>query len=104
MSSVGANRPLLSLTTTDISVFIPAKARKSALSVHAAGERREALTRATIETLQTDNICLAGGTQWHGQRVLRLSLIYGALTDADVDRLAVAVLSAWRHVQQQANT
>jgi glutamate/tyrosine decarboxylase-like PLP-dependent enzyme len=67
-------------------------------------EEREALTRAAIETLQTDNICLAGGTQWHGRWVLRLSVIYGALTDADVDRLAVAVLSAWRHVQQQAST
>jgi glutamate/tyrosine decarboxylase-like PLP-dependent enzyme len=64
-------------------------------------EERDALTRATIETLQKDNICLAGGAQWHGQWVLRLSVIFGELTESDVDRLGAAVLSAWRHVRQQ---
>jgi glutamate/tyrosine decarboxylase-like PLP-dependent enzyme len=64
-------------------------------------ERRNALTRATIARLQADNICLAGGAEWHGAWVLRLSLISGPLTESDVDRLAVAILSAWRHVQRE---
>lgn len=64
-------------------------------------ERRDALTRATIARLQSDNICLAGGSEWRGSWVLRLSLISGPLTQSDVDRLAVAILSAWRHVQRE---
>lgn len=64
-------------------------------------ERRDALTRATIARLQLDNICLAGGAEWHGAWVLRLSLISGPLTESDIDRLAVAILSAWRHVQRE---
>ena len=63
-------------------------------------ERRNALTRATIARLQSDNICLASGAEWRGSWVLRLSLISGPLTESDVDRLAVAILSAWRHVQR----
>jgi glutamate/tyrosine decarboxylase-like PLP-dependent enzyme len=64
-------------------------------------ERRDALTRATIARLQSDNICLAGGAEWRGAWVLRLSLISGPLTESDVDRLAIAILSAWRHVQRE---
>jgi glutamate/tyrosine decarboxylase-like PLP-dependent enzyme len=66
-------------------------------------ERRNALTRATIARLQSDNICLAGGAEWRGAWVLRLSLISAPLTERDVDRLAVAILSAWRHVQREVN-
>jgi glutamate/tyrosine decarboxylase-like PLP-dependent enzyme len=65
-------------------------------------ERRNALTRATIARLQSDNICLAGGAEWHGSWVLRLSLISAPLTESDIDRLAVAILSAWRHVQRES--
>jgi glutamate/tyrosine decarboxylase-like PLP-dependent enzyme len=57
------------------------------------------LTRATITQLQVDNICLAGGADWHGEYVLRLSLISAPLTEPDVDRLAAAVLAAWRRVR-----
>jgi glutamate/tyrosine decarboxylase-like PLP-dependent enzyme len=64
-------------------------------------EQRNALTRATIARLQSDNICLAGGADWHGAWALRLSLISAPLTERDVDRLAVAILSAWRHVQRE---
>jgi glutamate/tyrosine decarboxylase-like PLP-dependent enzyme len=60
---------------------------------------REVLTRATVARLQEDNMCLAGGAQWHGQYVLRISVISGPLTEADVDRLAVAITTAWHHVQ-----
>jgi glutamate/tyrosine decarboxylase-like PLP-dependent enzyme len=57
------------------------------------------LTRATVAQLQADNICLAGGADWRSHFVLRLSLIAAALTEADVDRLAAAVATAWRQVQ-----
>jgi hypothetical protein len=53
---------------------------------------------STPEPLQADNICLAGGAQWRGHFVLRLSLIAAPLVEADVDRLAAAILAAWRRV------
>jgi glutamate/tyrosine decarboxylase-like PLP-dependent enzyme len=61
-------------------------------------EERNELTRATVAQLQADNICLAGGAQWRGHFVLRMSLIAAPLVEADVDRLAAAILAAWRHV------
>lgn len=60
------------------------------------------LTRATIAQLQADNICLAGGANWHEQFVLRLSLIAAPLVESDVDRLAAAISTAWRRVQSEA--
>jgi len=63
------------------------------------GAQGEQLTQATLARLQADNICLTGGADWHGQFALRLSVISGSLTESDVDRLAVAILAAWRHVQ-----
>ena len=45
---------------------------------------------------------LAGGTEWKGGWALRLSVISGPLTEADIDRLATAVLAAWRHVRATA--
>jgi glutamate/tyrosine decarboxylase-like PLP-dependent enzyme len=68
-----------------------------------APEERNMLTRAAIARLQGDNICLAGGADWRGLWVLRLSLISAPLSEQDVDRLAAAVLSAWRHVEREAN-
>jgi glutamate/tyrosine decarboxylase-like PLP-dependent enzyme len=69
------------------------------LVVFGTGSECEQLTRATVARLQADNICLAGGADWHGQFALRLSVISASLTESDVDRLAVAILTAWRHVQ-----
>jgi glutamate/tyrosine decarboxylase-like PLP-dependent enzyme len=57
------------------------------------------LTRATVAQLQADNICLAGGAEWCGHFVLRLSLIASSLAETDIDRLAAAVATAWRQVQ-----
>jgi glutamate/tyrosine decarboxylase-like PLP-dependent enzyme len=60
------------------------------------------LTRATVARLQADNICLAGGAQWRQHFVLRLSLIAAPLVEADADRLAAAILAAWRGVRNRA--
>jgi glutamate/tyrosine decarboxylase-like PLP-dependent enzyme len=65
-------------------------------------EERNELTRATVAQLQADNICLAGGAQWRQHFALRLSLIAAPLVEADVDRLAAAILAAWRHVRSAA--
>ena len=62
-------------------------------------EECNGLTRATVAQLQADNICLAGGAQWRQHFVLRLSLIAAPLVEADVDRLAAAILAAWRQVR-----
>jgi glutamate/tyrosine decarboxylase-like PLP-dependent enzyme len=60
---------------------------------------RDALTRKTIARLQADNICLVGGADFRGRHVLRISIIADPLTESDIDRLAVAIVSAWRHVE-----
>jgi glutamate/tyrosine decarboxylase-like PLP-dependent enzyme len=64
-------------------------------------DERDALTRATIARLQDDNVCLAGGAEWRGRWVLRLSIISAPLAEADVDRLGEAILSAWRAVRRE---
>lgn len=69
-----------------------------------AAEEHNTLTRATIARLQADNICFAGGADWHGAWVLRISIISAPLTEADVDRLAAAVISAWRHIQCEGSS
>jgi glutamate/tyrosine decarboxylase-like PLP-dependent enzyme len=66
-----------------------------------SSEECSRLTRATVAQLQADNICLAGGAEWHGRFVLRLSVIAAPLAAADIERLAAAIVSAWRQVQRQ---
>jgi glutamate/tyrosine decarboxylase-like PLP-dependent enzyme len=65
-------------------------------------EVRDALTRATIAELQNRNEVMVGGADWRGQWVMRLSIISGPLTEADVDHLGTAVVSAWRTVREDA--
>lgn len=55
--------------------------------------------RAVIARLQEDNRCFASGASWRGRWVMRISVISAPLTEADIDRLADAVISAWRAVQ-----
>jgi glutamate/tyrosine decarboxylase-like PLP-dependent enzyme len=69
---------------------------------HGEGETRDAATRAVIARLQADSACFAGGASWRGRWVLRISVISAPLTEADMDRLGDALISAWRNVQ--ANT
>lgn len=57
------------------------------------------LTRAVIARLQRDNICFAGGANWRGRWVLRLSIISAPIEEADIDRLTEALTGAWRAVQ-----
>jgi glutamate/tyrosine decarboxylase-like PLP-dependent enzyme len=62
-------------------------------------EARNAATRAVIERLQQDNVVFAGGGSWRDRWVMRLSIISGPLTEADIDRLGDAIIAAWRAVR-----
>ena len=62
-------------------------------------EDQDRLTRAVIAAMAEDNVCLAGGADWRGRWVLRLSLISGDLGEPDVDRLAAAIQGAWARVR-----
>ena len=56
----------------------------------------DAVTNAVIAELQAENLCFAGGARWRGQSVMRVSLIAADLDDNDIQRLADAILRAWR--------
>jgi glutamate/tyrosine decarboxylase-like PLP-dependent enzyme len=60
------------------------------------GERSDALTLKTIERIQREGECFAGGAIWRGRQIIRLSIISAPTTDADIDRSADAILRAWR--------
>jgi glutamate/tyrosine decarboxylase-like PLP-dependent enzyme len=52
------------------------------------------LTTAVIERVQTGGTCWAGGTRWHGQAAMRISISNWTTTSEDIDRSAAAILSA----------
>lgn len=65
-------------------------------------ETGDELTRRTIAALQQDGTCFAGGAQWKGRWVMRLSIIGGETTEADAVCSAEAITRAWRKVQGAA--
>jgi glutamate/tyrosine decarboxylase-like PLP-dependent enzyme len=65
-----------------------------------AAEANRAATDAVIAGVQHDGVCFVGGADWHGERVLRISVSSGETTEADVDRSAEAIIAAWRTVRQ----
>ena len=50
--------------------------------------------RAAVAAIQRDGTCWLGGTTWHGDYVLRVSISNWATTDDDVDRSAAAIAAA----------
>lgn len=62
----------------------------------------DALTRATIAAIQEEGTCFAGGAQWRGRWILRLSVIGFSTTDDDIRLSAQAILRAWRRVASMA--
>jgi len=56
------------------------------------------LTRETILRVQADGTCFAGGARWRDRWVMRLSVISAPTGEADIDRSAEAICSAWRSV------
>lgn len=50
--------------------------------------------RAAVAAVQRDGTCWLGGTTWHGDYVLRVSVSNWSTTDEDVDRSADAIVRA----------
>ena len=48
----------------------------------------DALTDAVIGRVQEDGTCWVGGTRWHGQAAMRVSVSSWSTTEADIDRIA----------------
>jgi hypothetical protein len=57
----------------------------------------------TIRRIQEDATCMAGGTDWRGRHVMRLSVMGGTTHEVDGARSAEAIVSAWRAVRTSAD-
>jgi glutamate/tyrosine decarboxylase-like PLP-dependent enzyme len=57
------------------------------------------LTRRVIAELQQDGTCFAGGAQWRGRWVMRLSVIGGGTSETDALRSAGAIAEAWHKIR-----
>jgi glutamate/tyrosine decarboxylase-like PLP-dependent enzyme len=55
-------------------------------------------TRRVIKAVQDDGTCWLGGTVWHGQTAMRISIVNWATSEADIDRSAAAIIAAARGV------
>ena len=66
-----------------------------------APEKGDDLTLKTIAAVQRDGTCFAGGAQWRGRWVMRLSVIGGGTSEADALRSARAIADAWRGVRSR---
>ena len=51
-------------------------------------------TQRVIDEVQKDGTCWCGGTQWHGESAMRISVSSWATTEADVDVSLQAMLNA----------
>jgi len=65
-------------------------------------ERGDQLTRDTIERIQHDGVCFAGGATWRGRQVMRISVIGFDTDEAEGGRSADAMIAAYRKVRQQS--
>jgi glutamate/tyrosine decarboxylase-like PLP-dependent enzyme len=65
-------------------------------------EAGDAATAETIAAIQRDGTCFAGGAQWQGRMVMRLSVIGASTSENDVLRSAEAIIQAWRNVHAAA--
>ncbi|MFO1172180.1 MAG: aminotransferase class V-fold PLP-dependent enzyme [Hyphomicrobiaceae bacterium] len=59
----------------------------------------DAATKEVVAGLQKDGTCYAGGALWRGKWVVRLSVIGGPTTEADIDRSADAIIKVWRSIR-----
>jgi len=61
-----------------------------------AGGDADAFTRAVIARVQREGTCWLGGTRWHEQQAMRVSVCNWSTTEEDIDRSADAILAAVR--------
>jgi glutamate/tyrosine decarboxylase-like PLP-dependent enzyme len=59
-----------------------------------SAESAAAVMRKVIARVQDDGTCWVGGTKWHGQAAMRISIANWTTTVEDIDRSAAAILSA----------
>jgi len=59
------------------------------------------MTEAVIAAVQHEGTCFVGGAQWRDEWVMRISVISGPTTEADIDLSADAIIAAWRTVQAE---
>ena len=62
----------------------------------------DALTQRTIQQIQRDGTCFAGGALWQGRQIMRVSVIGGTTSDDDARRSAEAMCAAWRKTRDAA--
>ncbi len=55
-------------------------------------------TQRVIDEVQKDGTCWCGGTQWHGQAAMRISVSSWATTDEDVQKSLTAMVRIAKHV------
>ena len=70
----------------------------------ASGGDADAFTSAVIERVQREGTCWLGGTRWHEQHAMRVSVSNWSTTDEDIDRSAAAILEAARAEMQERKT
>ena len=58
----------------------------------------DARTDAVVAAVQADGTCWLGGTRWHGQAAMRISVSNWSTTAADIDRSAEAIIRCARTV------
>jgi glutamate/tyrosine decarboxylase-like PLP-dependent enzyme len=61
---------------------------------HGDDEAAATLTRNVIAAVQDEGTCWAGGTKWHDQTAMRISISNWSTTEEDIDRSAAAILAA----------
>jgi glutamate/tyrosine decarboxylase-like PLP-dependent enzyme len=57
-------------------------------------------TRRVIAAVQADGTCWLGGTTWHDQAAMRISVSNWATSEEDASRSVDAILRAWREVSR----
>jgi glutamate/tyrosine decarboxylase-like PLP-dependent enzyme len=60
------------------------------------GADADALSRDVVARVQADGTCWLGGTVWHGQAAMRISVCGWNTSEADIDRSAEAILRCAR--------
>jgi glutamate/tyrosine decarboxylase-like PLP-dependent enzyme len=62
-----------------------------------------ATTRRVIAAAQHEGTCWCGGTEWHGQPAMRISVSCWASTEDDVDRSLAAIIKAAEESRRNQN-
>ncbi|WEX76627.1 aspartate aminotransferase family protein [Sinorhizobium numidicum] len=68
----------------------------------ASEDEADRLTQRTIERVQADGLCFAGGATWRGRKVMRVSVISWLTDDRAAETATDAIIAAWRAVRSAA--